>query len=462
MVSKQKHGTRPPAAVRPARPVAGAGAVPHVRERTSRSRPAATMMKGGGAMRLPGRALIGTIAAFALLGAAPATPVGGSGGDDSTANVVAFGARPDGSADATPAFDEAAASLLRRATGGRLYLPAGRYRLDRTPKALVAHGTQGLVIAGDGIGATTVLFGGDGWRVELADGTATITVRDLSLVHAGPARAGTALAVTRDRPAATGGTDAFDHLVVGGVTRAVAWQDGVRLVGLSSPTITNVDVALPDDVSGSASAGGAGLVLAGRGKDQYAIDAKVANCVFQGGSAGIRVGPFVQGVFWSNSEALGGDYGVLWEDPGTGGSLPELLLMSGGHVNAHRAGVRTDRVNETLIEGVLFLHFAPSAGASWRAIDEEHTEDDTVTGNVVQGAGIGDETAFRFAHAQLVAISGNEVTFLSGPAVALPDTSNATVAANTFAGVSVSAPIVAGAGNAVDSNGVNGRGGATR
>ncbi|MGW3627505.1 glycosyl hydrolase family 28-related protein [Streptomyces sp. NPDC000880] len=67
------------------------------------------------------------------------------------ANVLAYGAKPDGSADAAPAINRAVAAVGERG-GGTVHIPAGTYRIDD----VIRIGHSNVVVRGAGSARTTL------------------------------------------------------------------------------------------------------------------------------------------------------------------------------------------------------------------------------------------------------------------------------------------------------------------
>ena len=131
--------------------------------------------------------------------------------------------------------------------------------------------------------------------------------------------------------------------------------------------------------------------------------------------------------------------------------------MTGGHINSHIAGVYLQNVNENLISNVLFLNFDPSSSTSYSAILMVQSFDNTITGNVINGSGIGSESFASLTGVVGSVIDANQVTFLAGPALnLLAGTTGNVISGNNMNGVSTPA-ITNAAVNDVGTNQLNGQ-----
>ena len=224
-------------------------------------------------------------------------------------NVKDYGADPTGVGDSTSAFAAAQAAILASPIGGQLTIPPGTYSLINAPSFILS-GNQAETIMGGGRRATTLLISGSGFNATLTGTGTGFSVRRMSIVHTG-SRGGTAVTATRTVSPSVGGTDDFSELMVSGVTPSTSFQNGIVTTGEDGATFDDDQIVLPSDASTSMTMGH-GVEINGTGSTLYAIDNKFQNDVFDGGTAGIYVGSYVQGFFGATvkrSELITGSTG---------------------------------------------------------------------------------------------------------------------------------------------------------
>lgn len=370
-----------------------------------------------------------------------------------TVKVLNYGAKCDGTTDDTAAIRAAFAAAAAVQNGAVLEVPQRACVITGTiSQSLSAN--RSIHLRGAGGLSGFLSPNGSGIAITLTDGTATFDASDLAFIRTGSGQAGIGLDVKATVVQAQS-ISHFKNLLfsgnaIGGGT--AAWQEGLKLTSLSAPVVDGMRSFMPN---GSGSGSGYGLHLTGSDLQHFLGDAKVVNSLFQGGQATIKIDGAVQGVYVTNSEGIGSDYGIHGADA-TGNYLQELLTVTNSHWNNALAGVYLLNFNENQISNNLFLHFAPQAGVAWQAIFADHSGYTTVTGNTVLGAGQGGETFFKATGSQLYAVTGNNAMTIAGQCIDTTGAWNVTVAGNSCQGVNEPG-IVLGATSVASANTVNGR-----
>jgi Pectate lyase superfamily protein len=413
-----------------------------------------------------GNTTIGAVSSAALaalpVGAIPTTDfsaglVGGrslSARFADTVNILDHGAKCDGVTDDTAAIN---ASLAIAAAQGyaHVLIPHGTCYVAGQISATLTAG-QGIDLDGADNASLLLPGGASGPIITLAANTATFAAHGLRFMRAsdGSGTTGTGLTVQM----ATGITNMMpvrlDHLTLQGSNRADTWQTGIKLVSLATPTLDSISVQQPDATG--ASSGPSGLVIQGMSNSQFAIDTKISNSSFQGGHANFLLTGSVQGVFITNSEGIGSDYGVYGSDDGTHSA--ELVKVEGGHWNNVIAGVSLNNYGENIISNNLFLHFNPQSTGTYAAVQLLNSGYNVVSGNIVNGAKVGNETMVQITNGQFQSVFGNQAVTLGGNCIDMSTGGNAnsTVTGNMCANVNGAILPPTGSNVALAGNTING------
>lgn len=242
-------------------------------------------------------------------------------GSTSAVNVLDHGARGDGVTDDAAAFNAAIAAALAKTTGGKVFIPDGKYALGSAITATIPSGKM-LTLEGVGCSATLLLFTNatDGLNFTLASSgpCGSIDLHGFAVIRvpASPVRANTGLRIgVAPGPMYSGAVILRDLLVCGVgymASRTNQWNKSVVLVGTSGAYIENVVMGAPD---GTATDAGDVLltIMGGANSGQFTASVNVVGCYIQGGSVGLLVVGFVQGVFIVNSTIIGQYDGIRCE-----------------------------------------------------------------------------------------------------------------------------------------------------
>jgi hypothetical protein len=260
---------------------------------------------------LPDDVRLGVLVASALLLAAAAAAQAGT--DDGSGVIEA---RCGGSDDT--ALVAGVLARLARGPAARALIHGHCAIAGAVPE--LAFAGRGVTLSGDGPEATVLTFTGDtdGLRVRLArdaDGWGSFTARDFTIARGptNPVRAHTGLLVYADPAAHSAyiGYSSFSDLVIrGDFARTTQWQHGMVLSGLTSASLRNINIQAPG--AGPADQGDVQLTLDGPNRDMFATSTAISNSTFQGGSVGIAVTGYVQGVFCANCTVIGQYDSVRW------------------------------------------------------------------------------------------------------------------------------------------------------
>ncbi len=304
-----------------------------------------------------------------------------------------------------------------------------------------------------------VTTNGSGIAVTLTDGTAGFDASDLAFMRTGSGQTGVALSV-QATTTQIHTISHYRHLLISSIGGGF-WQEGLKLIGVSAPVIEGLRFQGP---SGTGSTSGYGLHLTGADTSHYLTDAKISDSLLQGGQAGIQVDGAVQGVFVTNSEMIGNDYGIQGGDADpAGGNLIELVIATNNHFNNTIAGISLTRVNQNQITNNLFLHFNPAAGRLWRAIFADTSGWNVVAqnglvGQAIMGANAGGERFYETAGvSSFHTVSGNNVVGLVGYCINTSSATNAMISGNMCQAVTPPGVLMGGASFASANlvNGVN-------
>lgn len=370
-------------------------------------------------------------------------------------SVRQFGADGDGSTNDTAAFQ----ATLAAWTGQIIRMPPGNYVLSELIATVPDRKT--LTIIGAGADATNLLITSpNGLSFELG-GFSGLQVVGATIRYAAAGQGtfgGTGLRVSAPGYQLRGGVRLHDLTFLGNEARTTAWATGMDLIGVTNADVQGIRYYAPGATTPSSTFQGVGIHLHGSSLPSFAIDNDFSNITCQGGHSGLRLSGFLQGVNVSNFRFIGGSYGVHWDADED--EFGELLSLTNGHCNAYRAGIYMRGGSQSMFNNLLFLRYSADAG-EWCAVDAVDSNNLTMTGLNIYGAGTGDETGIRYicdgpTGAQPSTIIGSSIANLSGAGVKLGGSVSRTVVmGNSMNGV-VAGVVSGNPGNLVANNLVNG------
>lgn len=360
------------------------------------------------------RRLFSGCLAAAILCADPALCVA----SERSVNVLHSGARCDGKTDDAAAFARAAREALPKGadSSAAIIIPPGVCFLS-APLLLAPANGAGIAVTGSGADISVLEFAPavDGISITLgllsAASVSGLTIRRSAAHQAG----NTALAIreTADRS----GSVSVRDVVTSSAYYPGSWARGIVLTSTDDAVVDHVHT-----IAGFPPEQAYGLVIQGLAA-HYAVDTSVSNSKFQGGAIGLLVSGFAQGVVATNIFAIAGRIGLSWTDGETNpASVPELLEITNAHFNATEQDLRVHAVSLSLSNSMLW-RWPDGVGDStpWTAIELHHANSSVITGNTVNGGDggrfTGAESFVRLTDTSAVAISGNTVLTINGPAV---------------------------------------------
>ncbi len=351
-----------------------------------------------------------------------------------TLNLADYGVVCDGTTDNAANLQAAltaAGTSSKYANGVKIIVPFG-ICYSSVGVSIMPSDSRSFGISGGGMGASTLQFAAGGLFVTINE------VGSLSVSHLHIQRnASTAGDVGLFATGTSGGVDGLgqvdlNSVRVDGVTRANSFATGVH-IHQASVNASNLFTQLADSAEdGTPTTITSGLEISGTPSNNtatqegylWSIDDKITNSTFQGGYNGVFVHGAVQGVFITNSEALGNTKGVNWEGGGYD-NYPELFFVSNFHGNNHICGVcTTGQVDYVTVTGSLLLHFNDSI-AAWTGISLSDGQQAEITGNTSHTSGTaGSETFISLTNYNFSTVQGNSTVTLNGPIVSLSGSSS--------------------------------------
>lgn len=369
-------------------------------------------------------------------------------------DIRSFGAKSDGATDDSAALNTAIATAIA-AGGGKVVIPAGRTVLFFAIAATIPAGVT-LTIEGMGAGASELYFSAptDGLTFSLLNSGSNwggVHLRAFNVIRGptSPVSANTGISISIPSGPMYGGNSSLRDLVVrGSVPMTNQWTNSVVLAGISGTSVDNVVITGRNSI---ATDGGDVLLSlsGGPASNQFGVSYNIVNCNLVGGSAGINVSGWVQGVFIANSTVIGQYDSIRWT--GGGPFAAEEMAVTNSTLNAGHRGFYVQQVNQCAVSGTSILHFDTGVAAGWAGVELNASAYCAVTGNNIVGAHTGSEVGILLANCGFGcgnAVAGNAIVNISpsGNGIYLQGTTaGATVVGNCIIGGSVNGIIQDGA-----------------
>lgn len=343
-----------------------------------------------------------------------------------------------GGADYSPALTAAIAQLITSG-GGKILLPAGQLTCNSAVVATIPTGVT-IVIEGMGPAASTLYFANatDGLNFTVAN-TAGVCLCGFSIIR-GPtspkmANTGLSISVVSGDPLYAGNSSLRDLVVRGSQSAAQVnqWLNGIIIAGVCGISIDNVAIK-----ACNATATDQGDILlslaGGAAPSQYGTSFKLSNSDLTGGSCGVQVSGWVQGVFIVNNSIVGQYDGIRWTGGGPYGA--EEVSVGNCSLNAAHRAVYLSQVNQCSVIGNTILHF--NAGAvGFAGVEINQSGYNSVVGNNIVGANAGTESGIIISATPSGAntVVGNATTNITGAGIWLQGTTTgATIGDNAMIG----------------------------
>ena len=362
----------------------------------------------------------------------PPGPIGPPGiSGDSVINVLDYGAMGDGVTDDTAAIQ---AALNAVASGGHIVIPHGTYNLAG-PLTQALTGAVSFVGAGSGVTILSFSGGSNGLTFSLAP-TAGVHIEGLTISRAvaTPIYANTGLTITTPlpqgvRPALSTVRDVF---VMGNAARTTAWAVGISVNNTSSLSMDHVYVSMPD--ANGTFGNSFGIALAGLSASSYLVEVALNDVSTIGGSIGLQLGDWIQGVYVSNSRFIGNDYGIRWAGVAGHGDLLPTVVNS--HVNSGTRGIQLIVASAPQIINTYVLHFPIASTASdWAGFEFNTMDSGLVSNNNIYGNGAASATpeyGIQLIDCNTSTVVGNHINNPKTAGIYLGSGTNATVIANNL------------------------------
>jgi hypothetical protein len=351
--------------------------------------------------------------------------------------VEAWSVKDWGAVGNTTTNDSAAfqAALVAVAAGGKIFVPAGVYNIG---SALSQAITGAVTFEGAGSGVTILNFSNptDGLAFNLS-ATANVHVRGMTIARtaAGAKYANTGLTIAMATAAVQQGrlglVSAQDVQLKGNSTRTSGWATSLNLNNVSGVALDHIGIVNPDANGVDA---GVGILWAGQSGSSYAVDSSWNDISIQGGSIGISVGNYVQGVYLTQSRIIGVDYGISW--PGPTGIANLWINVVNCHFNAGTRGIYATRIGSVTIANTLSLHFAiTSVTGDWAGFEIDTTYAVALSNNLIRGRNTGTENGIILSGSNTTQVTGNYLATLSGNGIVLISMTQVSIVGNLGAAI---------------------------
>lgn len=349
-------------------------------------------------------------------------------------SLIYFGGKSNGTTDDAEALNEAIATIIALPHGGKIILPAGRTIIGSAITANIPAGVS-LTIEGMGPRASELFFSAatDGLNFKLLNagndwGQVSLHGFTLTRGPSTPTIANTGVNIYGD-PAVNrqcqGAMSFRDLYIAGSAPLGNSWQNSMILDGISTYSVDNVSIVGLN--SGATDRGDVLLTITGPSSSHFATSANIVNCVLQGGSVGVLVTNYVQGVFIANSTIIGQYDSVRWT--GGGPFLAEEIAIANSSLNGGHRGVNISQVNQCSVTGTTILRFGSGVAAAFAGIEINQSQFCSIVGNNIIGTNAGTETGVLIsdcAGTSANVVIGNSTGNLTGRGVWLSGTTNGT------------------------------------
>lgn len=255
-------------------------------------------------------------------------------------NVVWFGADPLNVNDSSPAFNAAYATL--GTSGGKLYIPAGRYRMLSNVTFNYPNVPYALHVQGDGTQNTLLSWpnANGGFAVNAPAGRSTFHFRDMTL-ETTQAGSGIAIQVNGQEPNGLNGffssSSDITNVDIGGGDSSIGigtqwWGVGIDINTWSTIAITNVNTYGRHGNPGDAG-GGTGLRIAGSAVDKYSVLVNVIASSFNSHVVGVSLGSYWQGVSFNQCNFNGRVGSSAIQSPAVFAGVQVLLTIANSQID---------------------------------------------------------------------------------------------------------------------------------
>jgi hypothetical protein len=319
-------------------------------------------------------------------------------------SVKDFGAIGNGVADDGAAF---AAALTAIASGGAIVVPSGTYNIGRALTQAVT-GSVAFIGAGSGVTLLNFTAATDGLTLSLGPNSVA-QVSGMTIVRApssGTTYANTGLTITSpaDPSLRLGKSNVRDISFTGG---AYFWATGISIYNTVNVSIDHIAYTAPN-ATGTNVGVGVGILIAGKSATSYLTEAKVNDVITQGGSVGLQIGDWVQGVYVDQSAFIGNDYGIRWSGVAGHGNL--WLAVCNTHFNSGSCGVLSDIADSAQIVNTYTLHFnIPSVDGTWQAVKLHNAQPGLISNNSIYCSGPSSTSAVEQG---ILILGGSNVTIV--------------------------------------------------
>lgn len=311
-------------------------------------------------------------------------------------NVRDFGARGDGTNDDTAAFQKALDAAVSLFTGGCIYFPAGRYRLNSLVYSDSIPLPKSITIMGDGQGVS-VLSGYSvsgvfriGFSSKTEGAQCSLLLADFSIAIETVGNSGTSAI---ELNWAASGSNTFQSLEVRGITinpQSAYYGSGYYPTQLKINNAWNVKVTNCNFRGTNSVTATNGIELATSGGSE-SNPTRIVNCDFYSLYKCIYISGNLEGTIIDNCTLIG-EYG-LWAEPS---STQEHICVSNTHSSCSQRAVYIRKMKRVYVHDCLF--FGDSGTSSYIGID------------------INDDSHFSFLHNNWIRTNNGNGMVLQGTA----------------------------------------------
>lgn len=311
-------------------------------------------------------------------------------------NVRDFGAKGDGTTDDTTAFQKALDAAVSLFTGGCVYFPAGRYRLNSLVYSDSIPLPKSITIMGDGQGVS-VLSGYSvsgvfriGFSSKTEGAQCSLLLADFSIAIETVGNSGTSAI---ELNWAASGSNTFQSLEVRGITinpQSAYYGSGYYPTQLKINNAWNVKVTNCNFRGTNSVTATNGIELATSGGSE-SNPTRIVNCDFYSLYKCIYISGNLEGTIIDNCTLIG-EYG-LWAEPS---STQEHICVSNTHGSCSQRAVYIRKMKRVYVHDCLF--FGDNGTSSFIGID------------------INDDSHFSFLHNNWIRTNNGNGMVLQGTA----------------------------------------------